>query len=349
MTAQTEDAIAQAVEVLGRGDLVAFPTETVYGLGADASDVNAIDKIYAAKGRPSNHPVIVHVAYPEDMRLWAQDIPELAFVLARAFWPGPLTLILKRADSIPAAVSGGQDTIGIRCPSHPVARALLQAFAQSRPGLPAGIAAPSANRFGHVSPSCAQHVRDEFPELVAAGMPVLEGGNSEVGIESTIVDLSRVGAGVSPALLRPGGLSAASIETVLGCPLIAADTQAPRVSGSLKAHYSPETTMRLCPQDRTAMVVGDWLGKHSGRLAVVGTAPDLDRFANNPRVCLKRLLPDPVAYAHKLYATLREVDAAGVDAVVWERVPQGPDWDGVRDRLERAAAAFDGDSANWRI
>jgi len=349
MTAQTEDAIARAVEVLGRGDLVAFPTETVYGLGADASDVKAIQKIYAAKGRPSNHPVIVHVAHPEDLRVWAQDIPELAFVLARAFWPGPLTLILKRADSIPAAVSGGQDTIGIRCPSHPVARALLQAFAQSRPGLPAGIAAPSANRFGHVSPSCAQHVRDEFPELVAAGMPVLEGGNSEVGIESTIVDLSRVSAGVSPALLRPGGLSAASIETVLGCPLITADTQAPRVSGSLKAHYSPETSMCLCPQDRTVVVVADWLGRHTGRLAVVGCGPDLDQFANNPRVWLKSLSPDPVAYAHKLYATLRAVDAAGVDAVVWESVPQSPDWDGVRDRLERAAAAFDGDSANWRI
>jgi len=347
MSLKKESSIAQAVQVLSRGDLVAFPTETVYGLGADASDEKAINKIYAAKGRPSNHPVIVHIAHPEDIRQWARDIPDVAFVLARAFWPGPLTLILKRASSIPEAVSGGQDTIGIRCPSHPIAQALLAAFAQARPGLPAGIAAPSANRFGRVSPSCAQHVRDEFPELVAAGMPVLEGGYSEIGIESTIIDLSRVNAGLSPALLRPGGISAESIETVLGSRLNLADSHAPRVSGSLKAHYSPHTPMRLCPVDQVSSVALDWLVSHSGRLAIVGCGHDLTSFEDNPRVSLTRLRPDPLLYAQKLYATLRAVDASGVSAVVWEAVPQTTHWDGVRDRLERAAAAFDSDSANW--
>jgi L-threonylcarbamoyladenylate synthase len=349
MSIAAEPSIAQAVQVLSRGDLVAFPTETVYGLGADASDEKAINKIYAAKGRPSNHPVIVHVAHPEDINQWARDIPDDAFVLARAFWPGPLTLILKRARSIPEAVSGGQDTIGIRCPSHPVAQALLVAFAQARPGLPAGIAAPSANRFGRVSPSCAQHVRDEFPELVAAGMPVLEGGDSEIGIESTIIDLSRVSSGVSPALLRPGGISAASIETVLGSRLSVADTQSPRVSGSLKAHYSPHTPMRLCPAGEISSVASGWLASHSGRLAIVGCGYDLTKFEGDPRVSLTKLTPDPVLYAQKLYATLRAVDASGVSAVVWEAVPQTPQWDGVRDRLERAAAAFDSDSANGQV
>lgn len=198
-----DPAIERAVGVLLQGGLVAFPTETVYGLGADASNPDAVQAIYAAKGRPSNHPVIVHVAQASDLWSWVEvDNPTRAVTqrLIDAFWPGPLTLILKRNDAVPAAVSGGQDTIGVRCPSHPVAHALLLAFAQARGSELAGVAAPSANRFGHVSPTRAQHVRDEFADLVRAGLPVIEGGDSDVGIESTIIDLSRFSLGHGVAL-----------------------------------------------------------------------------------------------------------------------------------------------------
>lgn len=337
-------ALAHAVRVLLEGGLVAFPTETVYGLGADASDPAAVARIYQAKGRPSNHPVIVHVASVQEMAPWVRDVPPEAFALAEAFWPGPLTLILKRAATIPDAVSGGQDTIGIRCPSHPVAQALLTAFARARPGRPSGLAAPSANRFGRVSPTRAQHVRDEFADLVAAGMPVLEGGDSEVGIESTILDLSRLGAGGPPALLRPGGLSAESIESVLGCRLAGADAQAPRVSGSLKAHYAPHTALELCAAATLEQRIDGWLATHPGDLAVVVHS---DRLANvaRPRVHLIRLPHDARAYARRLYATLRAVDTMGVASVLWEAVPTEPAWDGVHDRLSRAAAAFDSGSA----
>lgn len=218
MTASAAD-IQQAATILESGGLVAFPTETVYGLGADAENPEAVARIYAAKGRPANHPVIVHLAPEADIAYWATEIPEQAHRLIAAFWPGPLTLILKRATHIPDAVSGGQDSIGLRCPSHPVAQALLRAFKKGK----GGIAAPSANKFGHVSPTTAQHVLDEFGggpgNLVEC---ILDGGQSEVGIESTIVDLSRI-ATRGPVLLRPGRITAAQIAAVIGVLPVATD------------------------------------------------------------------------------------------------------------------------------
>src|SRR6185437_8499042 len=235
--------IQHAAALLDAGELVAFPTETVYGLGGDAQSPAAVGRIYAAKGRPANHPVIVHLAPHGDPNYWVEHLPADAQRLIDAFWPGPLTLILKRAARIPAAVSGGQDSVGLRCPSHPVAQALLEAFSARRGGH-GGVAAPSANRFGHVSPTTAQHVRDEF----GAAIHVLDGGACDVGIESTIVDLSRG----FPALLRPGRVTPDEIANVLGvAPRLpdGSDATAPRASGTLKAHYAPRTPLALLPFD----------------------------------------------------------------------------------------------------
>ena len=342
--------IKHAVDVLNQGALVAFPTETVYGLGADASNPEAVRSIYLAKGRPSNHPVIVHVAQADQLWQWVEADDQTRAVAQRLidrFWPGPLTLILNRNKAVPASVSGGQDTIGVRCPSHPVAQALLQAFAQARGAQLAGVAAPSANRFGHVSPTRAQHVRDEFPDLVASGMPVLEGGDSDVGIESTIVDLSRLSLDQGVALLRPGSISADAIEQVLGQPLKAPDAQAPRVSGSLKAHYSPRTPLQLSEVASLASDIQQWLAQNKGTLGVVLRQSELQRLApdltTNERVSVSALPDDARRYAQALYARLRELDQRGLAAMRWAQVPTDPQWDGVRDRLSRAAAAFTAD------
>src|SRR5688572_17574070 len=209
-------AIADAAARLARGDVVAFPTETVYGLGADAANPQAIARIFSLKGRPADHPLIVHLAEPASVEGWTREAPPQARALAERFWPGPLTLILARSKRVPDAVTGGQDTVGIRCPSHPVAQALLREFARVGSG---AVAAPSANRFGHVSPTTAQHVRDEF----GPGLTILDGGACEVGLESTIVDLSRGRA----VLLRPGGITREAIELVLGAKLQERDGHSP--------------------------------------------------------------------------------------------------------------------------
>lgn len=244
-----DNLIRQAAQRLAAGSLVAFPTETVYGLGADATNPQAIARIYAAKGRPSNHPVIVHVAPDANLEYWASSIPPQAKALMHAFWPGPLTLILPRCDHIPDAVSGGLPSIGLRCPSHPVAMQLLQEFAKLTPHGHGGVAAPSANKFGHVSPTSSAHVRKEFSELSDDELMILDGGSSQVGIESTIVDLSRVANGIGPVLLRPGHISADDIAVVLGVLPAQADQDAPQVSGSLKAHYAPHTLLYLLSLD----------------------------------------------------------------------------------------------------
>jgi len=342
--------ISDAAQRLAKGELVAFPTETVYGLGADAGNPDAVSKIYTAKGRPSDHPVIVHVASPEQARHWAREFPPEARILMSTFWPGPLTLILRRAGWVDPCVSGGQDTIGLRCPSHPVAQDLLQAFARLKGDRPAGVAAPSANRFGHVSPTTAAHVREEFHELVAQGMPVLEGGAAQVGIESTIVDLSRLAQGGAPALLRPGSILPSDIEDVLGVQLSGHEPEAPRVSGSLKAHYSPDTPMRLIQAGGLVSAIQSWCRKHPvSKLAVIGIGNE-----TNPLASLSAKLSDeiwkrvqwypmpssPAQYAQMLYARLREMDHLGVDEIFWEDVPETEPWAGVRDRLQRAAAAF---------
>jgi len=332
--------IACAAAELAAGRLVAFPTETVYGLGADAENPAALAAIYAAKGRPLDHPVIVHVAPEADLSYWAADIPDVARRLIAAFWPGPLTLILKRAPGIPAAVSGGQDSIGLRCPSHPVAQALLRAFAALRGGQ-GGVAAPSANKFGQVSATLAAHVRAEFPEQVAAGMTVLEGGPSEVGIESTIVDVSRIGSGVGPVLLRPGHIGPDRIAAAIGVAPSAPDAAAPRASGTLKAHYAPATPLELAGDDRLAAAArGE--GLPPGRCAVLAYAPAPAQ--RDARLDWRAAPADPRAYARDLYALLRELDRGGYARILVQAPPRTEAWRAVNDRLGRAAAAFEPDA-----
>ena len=335
-------AIAAAVDLLLAGNLVAFPTETVYGLGADAENPEAVEKIYLAKGRPSNHPVIVHVAPDVDLSYWVAAIPWQAQRLIDAFWPGPLTLILKRAAHIPSTVSGGQDSIGLRCPSHPIALELLRRFAQAKPSGQGGIAAPSANQFGHVSPTQASHVREEFPEQLLNGMMVLEGGASQVGIESTIIDLSRVDAGVGPVLLRPGFISASQIEEVLGQTVLAPDAQAPRVSGALKSHYAPNTPLLLAViEDLRVLAQRPVALRANQRLALVSHSTPPTEVTTHPQVDWITASSDPIIYAHDLYMLLRELDKQGYARIVFEAVPDTTAWLAVRDRLSRAAAQKD--------
>ena len=334
--------LAHAVEVLAQQGLVAFPTETVYGLGADAESALAVERIYQAKGRPSNHPVIVHVTPEADLLYWAASVPPEAQLLIDAFWPGPLTLILKRAAHISSVVSGGQDSIGLRCPSHPVAQALLRGFAATRASGQGGVAAPSANKFGQVSPTTAAHVRSEFAELVSQGMPVLEGGASDVGIESTIVDLSRLEQGVGPVLLRPGHITAAQLAEVLNQEVAAPDAQAPRVSGALKSHYAPHTPLRLFVASELQKAVVTQIAKLTTgqRVAVVTHTPQGITPASNEQLVWITLPDDPAAYSRALYATLRALDQQGYSQLLWQQPPAGLEWAGVQDRLGRAAAGF---------
>lgn len=317
-------AVERAAAALVAGELVAFPTETVYGLGARADVDAAVARIFAAKGRPAEHPLIVHVAEPGDGIVFASQRPLAARRLIDAFWPGPLTVIVPRALGMAAAAAGGQDTIALRCPVHPVARALLAA-ARRRGVL--GVAAPSANRFGHVSPTRARHVIDEFGDT----LPVLDGGDCEVGIESSIVDCS----GPHPVLLRPGVLTRERIEAVLGEPLREPDANSPRASGTLEAHYAPRARLRLMTGTmlNTALQM---LGASPLKLAVYSRTVGLP--AGSP---LRRLaMPaEPERAAHELFAALRELDAEGVDLIWVEEPPAEPAWEGVRDRLRRAAAA----------
>jgi L-threonylcarbamoyladenylate synthase len=328
--------IAFAARTLEAGGLVAFPTETVYGLGGDAENARAIANIYAAKGRPANHPVIVHIAPEADIAYWVSVLPPQAQQLIDAFWPGPLTLILPRAAHIPDAVSGGQDTVGVRCPSHPVAQALLRQFKQGR----GGIAGPSANKFGHVSPTTAQHVRDEFAGADAALLDyILDGGQSEVGIESTILDMSRV-ATHGVALLRPGQISALQIAEVLGVMPHAPDASAPRASGTLDAHYAPATPVVLVASHGLASLARQ-LSNSGKTMALIHYSRHV--VASKTAKASLALPADAAGYAHDLYAALRAMDEAGADLIVVESPPADAAWQGVNDRLHRAAF----DSTDW--
>jgi len=326
LDARQPDAIAAAAAHLAAGELLALPTETVYGLGARADDDAAVAKIFAAKGRPADHPLIVHVADAADAEAFAAELPPVARRLMAAFWPGPLTVIVPRKPGVGAAAAGGQDTIGLRCPAHPVARDLLVA---ARALGVAGVAAPSANRFGRVSPTQARHVVDEFEP----GLWVLDGGDCEVGIESSIVDCSRA----HPVLLRPGVLTPAEIEAAAGEPLRAPDAQAPRASGTLVAHYAPRAVVRLYAADALHLALAE-SGVAGG--AVEGLAV-YSRSVEVPAGLIARRMPAQAkAAAHELFAVLRELDAAGAREIWIEMPPPGSEWDGVRDRLSRAAAAF---------
>lgn len=314
-----------------------MPTETVYGLAADAENPAAIAKIYAAKQRPAGHPLIVHIAPGADLHYWAASVPDVAQRLANAFWPGPLTLILPRSTRVLDAVTGGQPTVGLRCPSHPVARDLLGRFAAGQPGGQGGLAAPSANLFGQVSPTRASHVRKEFPELVDHGLLILDGGPSDVGIESTIVDVS-MPEGATPTLLRPGHITAAAIEAVLGMALATPQKSSPQVSGSLKAHYAPRTPLSVVPRSNLASRLAAESEKGM-RVAVVLLEPT----ANDWSELADQILlggTDPIRYARELYRLLRDLDNQHHDLLLFEQPPQTAAWEAVNDRLRRAAATF---------
>jgi L-threonylcarbamoyladenylate synthase len=349
----TAVAIVEAGALLRAGELVGMPTETVYGLAADALDPAAVNKIFAAKGRPADHPLIVHLPSAEHLPRWAAAIPKDALALARAFWPGPLTLILKRTPDVPDEVTGGQDTVGVRVPAHPVALALLRAF-------DGGLAAPSANRFGRISPTTAAHVQEELGERVAL---ILDGGACEVGIESTILDFSRD----VPEILRPGAIGPEDIARVIGrqprvrgevqpevdataagrsnadgagagaggtdAVVPAAADSAPRVSGALAAHYAPRTPLRLV---EPALLVDEAvaLAGEGSRVTVLAHSTLDPRDA---RLSWRSLPADPAAYAQGLYASLRALDALGADFILIEALPGGPGWRAVADRLGRAA------------
>ena len=349
-------SIAQAVQALRAGQLVGLPTETVYGLAADASSSQAVAAIFAAKGRPADHPLIVHVAGAEAVAHFAANVPAFAQKLMAAFWPGPLTVILARRPGVADAAAGGQDSVGLRCPAHPVAQAVLQALAatgklvgdvgevadststssastaNTDANTPPiyGLAAPSANLFGRISPTTAAHVQAELGN----GLLVLDGGACAVGIESTIVDCSR-GA---PVLLRPGAVSRAQIEAACGQRLLAKEelpAQVPRVPGSLDAHYAPHAKLRLMPA-KALQTALDVLGADAAHIAVY--CRSALRTASS-RIVMRRMPDDAAAAAQQLFAVLRSFDDQKVKLIWVEIPPYTPDWDGVNDRLTRAAAS----------
>ncbi len=314
----SHEDIAQAVTILRAGGLVAFPTETVYGLGADARNPEAIRRLFTAKGRPADHPVIVHLARADAMPEWASRVPPAAVALAAAFWPGPLTLVLPRAAHVLDLVTGGQETVALRVPNHPVAHELLEAFGD-------GIVAPSANRFGRLSPTRADHVRAELGDAVDL---ILDGGPTDVGVESTIVDVS----GDRPTLLRPGGITPAQLAAVLGTPPDAPHAASPRASGTLPSHYAPITPLVL--------VAPDDLKTRADQLAASGSCiAVLARRAAPLRsgIAWRVTSADATDYTHALYATLHELDGGGYDCILVEDVPDDDAWLAVRDRLRRAA------------
>lgn len=313
--------IASAVRALRDGELVAFPTETVYGLGADATNPAALRQVFALKGRPSHHPLIVHLADASALPAWAHAVPAAAARLAARFWPGPLTLVLPRAEHVLPLVTGGQDTVALRVPAHPLAQALLRAFGGA-------LAAPSANRFGRLSPTSAAHVRAEFGAAVRI---VLDGGECALGLESTIVacmdDRVRV--------LRPGLITRSQLQAVVGPALSGPEPGAPRVPGALPAHYAPLTPLALMPAER--------LEAESLRYAAAGRAVGVLALgparAASPWVHWIDAGLDPGAYAHGLYGSLRRLDALGADCLLVQELPDEESWEAARDRLRRAAAA----------
>jgi L-threonylcarbamoyladenylate synthase len=318
------ELIARAADVLRRGGLVAVPTETVYGLAADAASEAAVRAIFAAKGRPADHPVIVHVADAGALDAWARDVPASARALAETFWPGPLTLVLKRDARVLDVVTGGQDTVGLRCPAHPWARALLEAFGGA-------LAAPSANSFGRLSPTTAQHVRADLGEKPAAAVDlILDGGACPVGIESTIVDLS----GASPALLRPGVITRATLEAALGVKVVDPAADSPRAAGGLERHYAPRTPLEVVPPDR----LGSRLAALFHRRTAVLAPQALLSTLHAPPMIEIAAPDDADAYARLLYANLHWLDEAGAERIVVAAPPAGPEWSAIHDRLKRAQA-----------
>ncbi len=313
--------ISTAVDVLRAGGLVAFPTETVYGLGADAANPEAVDRIFAAKGRPRSHPVIVHLAELAAAKEWAAEVPDFAAALADAFWPGPLTLVLPRSDIVPDAVTGGLATVGLRVPAQPIALELLSAFG-------GGVAAPSANRFGRVSPTRAEHVRADLGSAVDV---ILDGGPCPVGVESTIVDCS----GIEPQVLRPGGVPVESLAAVLGYNPDVRKDGAVRAPGTLVSHYAPSARVEVLAPEAVAPRAAE-LVERGLRVGILAPARMIGMPAG-----IEALPPagSAVAYAQCLYQRLREADRRGVEVLLAVPPPDTGMGTAVVDRLRRAAAA----------
>ena len=308
----TADALAQAASNLKAGSLVAFPTETVYGLGADANNADAVARIYKVKGRPADHPLIVHIASIQGISEWAQDVPDYAIALARKFWPGPMTLIFKRSKLAKDFITGGQETIGLRVPDHTVALALINEF--SKVG-GKGIAAPSANRFGHVSPTTSAAVEEELAEFLSKGDLILDGGPSQVGVESTIIDCTSI----APRILRPGAVTIEMIEEATGTKVVNSGGEI-RVSGSLEKHYSPIAKVVLNQEAKS--------GEGLIALQEVPTPEGVIRLAS-PKSAEE--------FARVMYAALRDADTRKVaKVVVIEPLGEGIAI-AIRDRLERAS------------
>lgn len=312
-----QEYIKQAIKVLSSGGLIAFPTETVYGLGADAANPDAIKKIFAAKKRPADHPLIVHLADSQQLLDWASTVSSDAARLAEAFWPGPLTLILQKKSGVSDLITGGQNTIGLRIPKHPVANALLKAFGR-------GVVAPSANRFGRISPTTAEAVQEELGDAVDL---ILEGGACEVGVESTIVDMS----GEAPVILRPGMIRAEHIEAVLQRSVEVGRKDAPRVSGSHLSHYAPRTPVVLL----STTEIQNFLANRENIPAALMSLHEFT-IADSSLLHVK-MSKDPQKYAHDLYQVLRDLDKKKLQRIVVEAVPETSEWDAIRDRLSRAS------------
>lgn len=326
MTALLTSDCARAAALLRQGGLVAFPTETVYGLGADARNAAAVARVFAAKGRPADHPLIVHLADVGELEEWAVEVPPEAWRLAEAFWPGPLTLVLKRAPGVLDCVTGGQPTVGVRVPSHPVAQRLLRLFG-------GGVAAPSANRFGRVSPTSATHVESELGEELRRMTPgglVLEGGACEVGLESTIVDCS----GATPAILRPGGVTREQIEALLATPTPERATSEVRTPGQLPSHYAPRARVELTEASEVP-ARAETLRAQGRRVGVLAMEP----FAVPVGVEMLAWAAEPEVAARELYARLREADERGLDVLLTVLPPEVGVGRAICDRLRRAAAA----------
>jgi L-threonylcarbamoyladenylate synthase len=316
----TQAEIDNAVQALRDGELVAFPTETVYGLGANASNPAAVRRVFEVKGRPANHPVIVHLDSARHLSRWAREVPDLAQKLAAAFWPGPLTMVLPRSLTVSDVVTGGQDTVAVRVPSHPMARQLLAAFG-------GGVVAPSANRFGRVSPTRAEHVREELRDSVSI---ILDGGDCQIGLESTIVSFE----GSAVRLLRPGGISAAKLRVHIGDRLLLGATiDSPRVPGSIPQHYAPVTPLTVVPAGEIDHFAAT-LSEGGRRVAVL--AQRLPHKAHK-YVTWINAGGRPEHYGRDLYANLRTLDKAGCRQILVQDVPREERWEAVRDRLTRAA------------
>jgi L-threonylcarbamoyladenylate synthase len=321
----TQTEIEEAVEALRAGDLVAFPTETVYGLGANAADPAAVAKIFELKGRPADHPVIVHLDNPRYLHRWVSSVPPIAEALAARFWPGPLTLILPVAGDVNPLVTGGQDSIGIRVPSHPIAQQLLTAFG-------GGIAAPSANRYGRLSPTKPEHVREEFGSALRV---VLDGGESQIGLESTIVSC----IDNLPRLLRPGFITSSQLEQVVG--KLAVGGAVPRAPGDRLVHYAPATPLEIVAADDLETRAGD-LADRGNKVAVLAMRPPLHAHL---RMTWINAGNKPDAYAHNLYNHLRTLDRVGCVRILVQAPPADERWTAVIDRLRRASGPQGDESA----